>query len=82
MLHLEPRLHAERRAFLDGEGVLVEVLEAAALGEVDDYVWSAFDFEAQAEDDAFPRVVGVRDAVARADAEGLLPFSEGLVVLV
>jgi len=69
VLHFEARLHAERRALLDREGVLVEPLERAGLAEVDDDVRAALDFEAEREDDAFAGVVGVREAFAGADAE-------------
>lgn len=80
MLHLEARLHAEGGALLDGEGVLVQVLERAGLRQVDDDVLTALHLEAEREDDDFARVVGVREVVARAQAEGLLPFAEGFVV--
>ena len=80
MLHLEARLHAEGGALLDGEGVLVEVLERAGFGQVDDDVLAALDFEAEREDDDFARVAGVAEVVARAEAEGFLPFAEGFVV--
>jgi hypothetical protein len=68
MLDLEAGLHAEGGALLDGEGVLVEVLQGAGLGEVDDDVGSALHFKTEGVDDDFARVVGVRNAGAGADA--------------
>jgi hypothetical protein len=44
MLHPEPRLHAERRALLDREGVFVQVFQRAGLRQVDDYVAAALHF--------------------------------------
>ena len=82
MLDTEAGLHAEGGALLDGEGLLVEGVEGALLGEVDDDVRAALDLEPKGEQDDFARVVGVRDGVAAAQAEGLFPLAEGLVVLV
>jgi hypothetical protein len=82
VLDAEAGLHAERRALLDGEGLLVEGLEGAGLRQVDDNVRAALDFQAQGEQDDLARVVGVRDGLAAAEAEGLFPLAEGLVVLV
>lgn len=82
MLDLESRLHSEGRALLDSEGVLVELFKSARLGEVDNDVLAARDLQSEREDDDFPRVVGVRDGVSRADPQGFLPFPERFVVLV
>jgi hypothetical protein len=82
VLDAEAGLHAERRALLDGEGLLVEGLEGTGLGQVDDDVRSALDFQAQGEQDHLARVAGVRDGLAAAETEGLFPLAEGLVVLV
>ena len=83
MLHAEPRLHTERSTLLDREGVLVQVLEGAGFGQVDDDVGPAIDFEAEGEDDDGAFVVRVRgQRVAGAEAEGFFPFAEGFVVLV
>lgn len=41
----ENRLHAKRSSFLDGEGVVLEICEGAFLFEVDDDVWTTFDFK-------------------------------------
>ena len=53
MLHLEARLHAERRALFDREGFVLERLERGCGLEVDDDVGTSLDFEAQAADYAF-----------------------------
>lgn len=82
MLDAEAGLHAESGALLDGEGLLVEGLEGAGLGQVDDDVRSALDFQAQGEQDDLARVVGVGDGLAAAESEGLFPLAEGLIVLV
>jgi hypothetical protein len=82
MLHLELGLHAELRALLDPERLVLELLERAGRLEVDDDVRAALDLEAQGEDDALARVVGVAERVAAAEAERLFPLAEGLVVLV
>ena len=82
VLDAEAGLHAERRALFDGEGLLVEGLEGAGLRQVDDDVRSALDFQAQGEQDHLARVAGVGDGLAAAEAEGLFPLAEGLVVLV
>jgi hypothetical protein len=82
VLDAEAGLHAERRAFFNGEGLLVEGLEGAGLRQVDDDVRAALDFQAQGEQDDLARVVGVGDGLAAAEAEGLFPLAEGLVVLV
>ena len=68
MLDLEPRLHPELGAFLDSEGLLVQLLQGAGRAEVDDDVAAAGDFEAQGEDDDFAWVAGVGDAFAGAQA--------------
>ena len=82
MLDAEAGLHAERRPFLDGEGVLVQFVQRSGLGQVDDDVRTAFDLEAEGEDDAFARVARVGDRGAAADAERLFPFAERFVVLI
>ena len=83
MLHAKPRLHPERRAFLDREGMFVQVLEGARFGQVDDDVGTAVDFEPQGQDDHGAFVVRVGgERVAGAEAEGFFPFAEGFVVLV
>lgn len=82
MMDLKSRLHPECGAFLDGEGVVLEIFERAGLFEIDDDVWAAFDFEAERFDDDFAGVFGVADGGACAQAEGLFPFAEGFVVLV
>lgn len=82
MLDAEAGLHAEGGALLDGERVLVEVLEAAGLGQVDDDVGAALDLQPEREDDDFAGVGRVAEGGAGADAQGLLPFAEGFVVLV
>ena len=82
MLDLEASLHAESGTFLDSEWLLAQSLERAFLGEVNDNVGAAFHFQAEREQDHLSRVVGVREGVARANAEGLFPFAQGLVVLV
>jgi len=82
VLDAEARLHAEGRALFDGERLLVEGLEGAGLRQVDDDVRSALDFQAQGEQDHLARVAGVGDGLAAAEAEGLFPLAEGLVVLV
>lgn len=59
VLDLETGFHAEGGAFLDCEGMLVEVFKRARLGQVDDDVGSAFYLQAQREDDDFAWVLGV-----------------------
>ena len=68
MLHPEPRLHAEIRALADRKGFVLERVQGAARGEVDDDVGSALDFEPEREDDAFAWVGRVADGGAGADA--------------
>lgn len=80
MLDAKAGLHPERRALLDGEGVLVEVLEGAGFGQVDDDVAAALHLQPQREDDDFAWVLGIGEVLARAQAEGLFPFAEGVVV--
>ena len=82
MLDAEAGLHAEGGALLNGEGLLVEGLEGAGLGQVDDDVRSALDFQTQGEQDDLARVVGVGDGLAAAETERLFPLAEGLIVLV
>lgn len=82
MLHLKPRLHAERRALLDRKWVLIQVIQRARLGELDNDVRAAFDFQTQREDDAFAWVFGVGDGGTGADAQGFFPFAKRFVVLV
>ena len=68
MLDLEAGFHPELGTFLDGEGLLVQVLQGAGCAEVDDDVAAAGDFEAQGEDDDFAWVAGVGDAFAGTQA--------------
>ena len=82
VLDAEASLHAESGALLDGEGLLVEGLEGAGLGQVDDDVRSALDFQTQGEQDDLARVVGVGDGLAAAETERLFPLAEGFIVLV
>lgn len=49
VLDAEAGFHAESGTLLDSEGLLVEGLESASLGQVDDDVRSALDFQAQGE---------------------------------
>ncbi len=44
VLYLESCLHPEGSTFLDSEGMLVETLQRAGRGEVDDDVGAALDF--------------------------------------
>lgn len=69
MLHLELSLHAELGALLDCKGLVLEGLDGTGSLEIDDYVRAAFDLEAEREDDAFARVVGVGDVFAGAETE-------------
>ena len=62
MLDLETGLHAKCGAFLDCERVLIEVVQRAGLGQIDDNVWASLDLKTQRQDNAFPWVVWVRDA--------------------
>jgi hypothetical protein len=82
VLDLELHLHAERRTLLDCERFAFERFHGAGSPQVDDNVWTAFDFEPEREDDAFAWVVGVGNVFALAEAEGGFPLLEGLVVLV
>ena len=69
MLDLEPGLHTERGTFLDGERGFVQRLKSTRLGQFNDDVRPACDFETQRQDDDFTRVVGIRDRVAGPDAQ-------------
>ena len=82
MLHLELGLHAEIGAFLDGEGLVLEGIDGTGGSEVNGDVGTSFHLQSQREDDALARVGGVGEVFARAEAERLLPFAEGLVVLI
>jgi hypothetical protein len=82
VLDTETGFHAESGALFDGEWLLVEGVQGALLRQVDHDVGATFDFQAQGQKDHFARVVGVRDGVAAAEAEGLFPLAEGFVVLV
>ena len=82
VLDAEASFHAESGTLLDGEGLLVEGVQGALLGQVDHDVGAAFDFQTQGEQDHFAWVVGVRDGVAAAQAEGLFPLAERLVIFV
>lgn len=84
MLNLELRLHAELSALLDRERLVLQVLQGTGLGEVDDDIWAAFDFERERMNDAGARIVGVGDgfAGAGADAERGFPAGERLIFLV
>lgn len=68
MLHLKAGFHAERGAFLDGEGVVFEVFGGARFAEVDDDVRTAFDFQSEGFDDDAAWVFGVADGAAAADS--------------
>ena len=74
MLDLELGLHAERGALLDGEGLVVECFERTRRPQIDDDVVTAFDLEAEREDNAFARVVGIGDVLALAETERGLPL--------
>lgn len=82
VLDAEASLHAESGALLNGKGLLVEGLEGTGLGQIDDDVGAAFDFEAERDQDDFAVVVGVGDGLAATEAERLFPLAEGLIVLV
>jgi hypothetical protein len=82
VLDAEASLHAESGALLDSEGLFVERLEGTGLGEVDNDIGTAFDFQAEGEQDHFAIVVGIRDSLAAAETERLFPLAEGLIVLV
>jgi hypothetical protein len=82
VLDAEAGFHAESGALFDGEGLLDEGVQGTLLRQVDHDVGAAFDFQAQREQDHFAWVVGVRDGVSAAEAEGLFPLAEGFVVLV
>lgn len=82
MVHLEDNLDPERSALLDGERLILETLESAGGGEVDEDIGAAFDFQGEGLDDAFAGVVGVADGFAAVQAQGGFPAVEGFVVLV
>lgn len=82
MLDTEASLHSEHGALLDREWLVLQRVEGAGSGEIDDDILTALDLEAERENDNFAWVVGVAESVAAADTEGLLPFAERLVVLV
>jgi hypothetical protein len=82
VLHLELGLHAESSSLFDYEGLALESLDGARGPQVDDDIGPTFDFEAEREDDAFARIVGVGDVCALAETERGLPLLERLVVLV
>jgi hypothetical protein len=82
VLDLELSLHAECGALLDCKRFALECLNSARRPQVDDDVFTTFDFETEREDDAFAGVAGVGDVLALTEAEGGFPLLEGLVVLV
>jgi hypothetical protein len=76
----EAGLHAKGAALLDGEGFILQRGQGAILGQVDDDVVSALDFQAEGFDDDGAGVVGVADGGAGAEAERFFPFAEGFIV--
>lgn len=64
MVHLENNLDSERSTLLDGERLILETLESAGGGEVDEDVGTAFDFQGEGLDDAFAGVVRVANRFA------------------
>lgn len=46
MMHSESRFHSESRAFFDGERVVFQICKCAFFFEVDDDIWTTFDFQA------------------------------------
>lgn len=56
MLNLELGLHAEFGAFLDGEGLVLEVFEGAGRREFDEYIRTASHFEGETVNHAGARV--------------------------
>lgn len=82
MLHQERGFHAKLGSLLDGERLVLEVIDGTGRGEVDGDVGTAFDFEGEGFDDTFARVAGVGDGSAAAEAERGFPAVEGFVVCV
>ena len=82
MLHSENSLHTKLCAFLDSEGLVLEGIKCAGSGEVNGDVGTSFDLESKGLNNAFARVVFVRDGIASAQAEGSFPAIERFVILV
>lgn len=82
VLDLELCLHAETCTLLDGEGLLLELLERTRSTQVDDDVVAALYLETKGENDALAGVVGVGDVLALAKAKGRLPLLQRLIILV
>jgi hypothetical protein len=82
MLHLELRLHAELRSFLDHERFVLESLDSSGGLQVNGDVRASLYLQGEGQDDAFTRVVGVGEVLSGAKAQRLFPLAEGLVILV
>lgn len=82
VVHLEHDLDAERGALLDGERLVLEVVERAGRRQLNHHVRPSLDFQSQTLDDAFPRVIGVTDGGAGGQAQRGLPSVQSFVVLI
>jgi hypothetical protein len=80
VLDLELGAHGELGVLLDLEGLVLERLLAARLGEVDGDGVPAGRVHGQGQDDAHTGVIGVRDRGAASEAQGFLVALEGFVV--
>lgn len=82
MLDLEYGLDAEIGPLLDRERLVLQPVERARSGQVDDDIIAALDLQCQRLDDAFSRVVRVGNRRAGVQAQRRFPPVQGLVVLV
>ena len=82
MLDFEFGAHREVGTFLDLEGLLLQVLQSSRLRKVDDDRLAAGRFHRQGKDNAYARVIGIRQVLAVAQAERSLVALEGLIVLI
>lgn len=82
VVDLEGNLDVELGALLNLERLILEAVDRARGGQVDDNIFTAVDLQSQRLDDTLARVVGVGDGLAGVEAQRGLPAVQRLIVLV
>ena len=82
MVDLEGSLDVELGALLNLEWLVLELIDGAGSGEIDNDVGSAIDLQRERLDNALAGVVGLMDGLACVQAERSLPALHGLIVLI